>query len=339
MAVAELVALQTLVADSIARGSEHFTAGRHRECAEVYFDCAQRCLASAYLPNDCREVLKNALQRAAEQFRETGAAERPAWQLRSALDYALGVLGPPRSSMVAAPLVGVISSSTSVQQLGGREVGSWDNRYCAAGGHPMKGNLNTEGLCGSSYGNAAATYMLPPSQTDCSGGGGGYLSRDYACSAPMAHREVCNRTPLYFADVERSRFSAATVPPMRERCSDHCEFPGRAPFTGQGHSLSAHHATRREVDRRYDVPRNAGYSSWDNGLAGITGAAGGAAAALMLSGADSYQDSAAIGTGMLAGAALGGANRGGVAGTVGGGLLGGVIADQIATGDADCSVM
>ena len=83
---------------AIDEGSSLYNAGRHQECASIYFDIAQRYQSSPACPQDCRTVLQQACQRAAAQFRETGSAGQPAWVLRSALDYILNVLGSATTS-------------------------------------------------------------------------------------------------------------------------------------------------------------------------------------------------------------------------------------------------
>merc|ERR1712093_595275 len=77
---------------TIATGSSYFNAGRHRECAELYYDCATRLLASPHLPQNLRLALQQAMARTAEEYRRSGDSRGPAWELRRALDFVLSSL-------------------------------------------------------------------------------------------------------------------------------------------------------------------------------------------------------------------------------------------------------
>lgn len=92
--------LRQFVSDSVAAASGLFNLGRAGDAAEVLFDCTNRCIASPALPPDCRQVLQQALQRAATQYRDTREPSQPSWQLKAALDYMLAVVGPPPSGMM-----------------------------------------------------------------------------------------------------------------------------------------------------------------------------------------------------------------------------------------------
>lgn len=319
--------LRQYINETVARGTSLFNAGRARECAEAYFECARFCVSSGGLPADCSMVLQQAMQRATGYFRQAGgsAVEGCAWQLRSALDYTLSALAHTQVALPSQmPYGNFVDGGTAGGFTGyGGSIGTAGDYYRASA-MPLNRPMAPAYYPG---GYAEGWEVQRPSPTV-------RRSCDYQVQAGR-------RPSAYYQD-------ATTLKPYSYESSQADSGWGSAALGAVGglaagallgEAMCGHGGALTPALAGGALGAAAGSYTRGNANGALVGGLGGAAAGLMLTGADSPAEALAIGSGMVGGAALGGSNYG-LGGAALGGLAGGAVGDLLVdSGPGDCLAM
>lgn len=304
----------------IHEGLMFFNGGNFQECARVYFDCAQRCLASVVIPVDCKAMLHDATQRATAAFQESGRAEQSCLILRSALDYIVNALIPVAT--VQNPFAQAPST-----------VGGYPHR--AGGCGNMPNNLGHIGYSHPAQCHFTQASVLP--SYNCGGTAQANVMHNYNCGGVTQANVLPNYSRGGAGDTRTNHSyitckELAVAKPMRQSANYPASLPAGAYRDSYDHGASRRqYITKKQSERdtygceQAQWRRSGGTSnrSWDPLLAG----AGGMAAGAMLMDASSTGELMAEGFGGLAGASLG--SNYGVGGTVAGGLLGMLVGDVL----------
>lgn len=282
--------LEQAINETINEGSQLFNFGRCQECSALYFDCAQRCIASPSLTADCRTVLQQAMQRAANQFKETGRSEQSAWVLRSALDYTQSVLSP----MVRATM----PQTSNPFIAGGMPI--------ATGASPSY--IQPAAVGGMSYGGVCPSYVQPAA------------GMSYGCATSSYMQPTQG-----YADSGTNMVTLGRPPLGPQSCysTSYCQVQKPTKYNQQ-------YAPVYSADNYRPNTYGSSSNSYGGGgfSTALLAGGGGLAAGAIMGGADSGGELLAEGLGGLGGAAIGG-SYGGVGGAVVGGLLGTLVGDSL----------